>query len=62
MLPQTLAAAVDQWQRCELGVLTQLEDTVLRQEAHNAWKNDENKHDLFQLAELIDDFRAGVIT
>jgi carboxypeptidase C (cathepsin A) len=56
------AAAVYQWQRSELGVSTELEYTVLNQEAHKAWKNDEKEYDLFQMAESMDDFRAGVTT
>ena len=54
------AAAIYQWQRSELGVATDLEYTVLNEEAHKAWKNDEKEYDLFQLAESMDDFRAGV--
>jgi carboxypeptidase C (cathepsin A) len=56
------AAAIYHWQRSELGVSTELEYTVLNQEAHKAWKNDEKDFDLFQLAESMDDFRAGVTT
>lgn len=56
------AAAVYQWQRSELGVATELAYTVLSQQAHKAWKNDEKEYDLFQLAESMDDFRAGVTT
>ncbi len=56
------AAAVYQWQRGELGVSTELEYTVLNEEAHKAWKNDEKEFDLFQLAESMDDFRAGMTT
>ncbi len=56
------AAAIYQWQRSELGVSTDLEYTVLNHEAHKAWKNDEKEFDLFQLAESMDDFRAGVTT
>lgn len=56
------AAAIYQWQRCELGVSTELEYVVLSEEAHKAWKNDEKDYDLFQLAESMDDFRAGMTT
>lgn len=56
------AAAVYQWQRGELGVSTELEYTVLNHEANKAWKNDEKEYDLFQLADSMDDFRAGVTT
>lgn len=56
------AAAVYQWQRGELGVTTELEYVVLNEKANKAWKNDEKDYDLFQLAESMDDFRAGMTT
>lgn len=56
------AAAIYHWQRSEVGVSTELEYIVLNNEAHKAWKNDEKEFDLFQLAESMDDFRAGVTT
>ncbi|WP_162846034.1 S10 family serine carboxypeptidase-like protein [Seongchinamella sediminis] len=54
------AAAIYQFQREELGVSTELEYIVLNEEANKAWKNDEKDFDLFQLAESMDDFRAGM--
>ncbi len=56
------AAAVYQWQRGELGVSTELEYTVLNEKANKAWKNDEKEYDLFQQADSMDDFRAGMTT
>lgn len=53
-------AAIYQFQRGELGVSTELEYIVLNEEANKSWKNDEKDYDLFQLAESMDDFRAGM--